>query len=173
MVATYITVSSGKRITKVNVDDIFFVERNLRKLRIVTAKEEIEFYQRLDEITPFLDQRFYPCLKGCYINFEQVKSMEEQRIIFEEDKCFYLGRANFMKTKQAYKKYWKNRNIPPYGAAVRKNIADVILEFYGIARNNPEIADFLADQMWYPVKTPPQIKDDYKKMLLKISEGKE
>ena len=72
-----------------------------------------------------------------------------------------------------YEKYWKNRNIPPYGAAVRKNIADVILEFYGIARNNPEIADFLADQMWYPVKTPPQIKDDYKKMLLKISEGKE
>ena len=72
-----------------------------------------------------------------------------------------------------YEKYWKNRNIPPYGAAVRKNIADVILEFYGIARNNPEIADFLADQMWYPVKTPPQIKDDYKQMLLKISEGKE
>ena len=72
-----------------------------------------------------------------------------------------------------YEKYWKNRNIPPYGAEVRKNIADVILEFYGIARNNPEIADFLADQMWYPVKTPPQIKDDYKQMLLKISEGKE
>ena len=72
-----------------------------------------------------------------------------------------------------YEKYWKNRNIPPYGAAVRKNIADVILEFYGIARNNPEIADFLADQMWYPVKTPPQIKDDYKQTLLKISEGKE
>ena len=72
-----------------------------------------------------------------------------------------------------YEKYWKNRNIPPYGAAVRKNIADVILEFYGIARNNPEIADFLADQMWYPVKTPPQIKDDYKQMLLKISDIKE
>ena len=71
-----------------------------------------------------------------------------------------------------YEKYWKNRNIPPYGAAVRKNIADVILEFYGIARNNPEIADFLADQMWYPVKTPPQIKDDYKQMLLKISGDK-
>ena len=72
-----------------------------------------------------------------------------------------------------YEKYWKHRNFPDYGPAVRKNIADVILEFYGIARNNPEIADFLADQMWYPVKTPPQIKDDYKQMLLKISEGKE
>ena len=67
---------------------------------------------------------------------------------------------------------WKNRNIPPYGAGVRKNIADVILEFHGIARNNPEIADFLADQLWYPVKTPRQIDGTYKQMLLKISEGK-
>ena len=72
-----------------------------------------------------------------------------------------------------YEKYWKNRLVPSYGPAVRKNIADVILEFHGIARNNPEIADFLADQVWYPVKTPPQIKDDYKQMLLKISDGKE
>ena len=77
------------------------------------------------------------------------------------------------KNPKAYEKYWKHRMIPAYGPEVRKNIADVILEFYGIARNNPEIADFLADQMWYPVKTPPQIKDDYKQTLLKISEGKE
>ena len=72
-----------------------------------------------------------------------------------------------------YEKYWKNRNIPPYGAEVRKNIADVILEFHGIARNNPEIADFLADQVWYPVKMPRPMDETYKQMLLKTSEGKE
>ena len=76
------------------------------------------------------------------------------------------------KNPKAYEKYWKHRNFPPYDAAVRKNIADVILEFHGIARNNPEIADFLADQVWYPVKTPRQIDETYKQMLLKISEGK-
>ena len=74
---------------------------------------------------------------------------------------------------QAYEKYWKHRNFPDYGPAVRKNIADVILEFHGIARNNPEIADFLADQVWYPVKTPRPMDETYKQMLLKISEGKE
>jgi len=73
---------------------------------------------------------------------------------------------------RSYEKYWKHRNFPDYGPAVRKNIADVILEFHGIARNNPEIADFLADQVWYPVKTPRQIDNSYKQMLLKTSEGK-
>ena len=76
------------------------------------------------------------------------------------------------KNPQAYEKYWKHRMIPAYGAEVRKNIADVVLEFHGIPRNNPEIADFLADQVWYPVKTPRQIDSSYKQMLLKISEGK-
>jgi len=71
-----------------------------------------------------------------------------------------------------YEKLWKNRHIPPYGAEVRKNIADVVLEFHGIARNNPEIADFLADQVWYPVKTPRQIDASYKQMLSNISDKK-
>jgi hypothetical protein len=77
------------------------------------------------------------------------------------------------KNPKAYEKYWKHRNFPAYGPAVRKNIADVILEFHGIARNNPEIADFLADQVWYPVKMPRPMDETYKQMLLKISERKE
>ena len=44
--------------------------------------------------------------------------------------------------------------------------------FRSYARNNPEIADFLADQVWYPVKTLRPINETYKQMLLKISEGK-
>jgi len=82
-------------------------------------------------------------------------------------------KARYQKDNDAhYKKYWQHRIIPTYGAEVRKNIADVVLEFHGIPRNNQEIADFLADQVWYPVKTPRQIDNSYKQMLLKISEGK-
>ena len=78
-----------------------------------------------------------------------------------------------LKTKnpEIYEKYWKNRNIPIYGAEVRKNIADAILEFYGVARNNPEIADFLADQIWYSVVNAIEIDENYKQFLLKISAG--
>lgn len=82
-------------------------------------------------------------------------------------------KARYQKDNDAlYKEYWQHRMIPAYGPAVRKNIADVILEFHGIARNNPEIADFLADQVWYPVKTPRPMDETYKQLLLKISEGK-
>ncbi len=88
------------------------------------------------------------------------KSMEKQLISrekYEDEKMDF------------YEKYWKNKKYYSYSPAIRKNVADVVLEFYGIPRNNPAIADFLADQVWYPVKEPRPIDEDYKKMLLKIS----
>ena len=103
-----ITISTGRRTTKVNLSDVLYIERNLRKVRIVTDQDEIEYYQRLENLIPLLDSRFFPCLKGCYINFDRVKSMEEQQIIFDCGKRFYLGRTNFIRTRKAYKKYWKN-----------------------------------------------------------------
>ena len=107
MEGAYITVFSGRCTRKISIDDILFIERHLRKLRIVMADEEVEYYERLEHILPQLDERFFPCLQGCYINFQRVKSMELQQIIFEEGKSFYVGRANFLKTRKAYKKYCK------------------------------------------------------------------
>ncbi len=60
----------------------------------------------------------------------------------------------------------KDRPLEPYSAAVRKNLADAVLEFYGIPRHNPEIADFLADQHWYPVREPRELDTDYRQLLL-------
>ena len=72
---------------------------------------------------------------------------------------------------ERYEKYWKKLNIAVYGPEVRKNVADAVLEFHGIPRRNPEIADFLADQYWYPVKNPPPLAPEYREFLLEVSRG--
>ncbi len=54
-------------------------------------------------------------------------------------------------------------------AAGRKNIADIILEFYGVSRDNPNITDFLKNQAWYPAKNPPNLDDTLKAKLLELS----
>ena len=109
MFERYIVVSNGKFVAKVKINDILLIERNARKVRIVTARETYEYYERLENIHPFLDPGFYPCLQNCYVNFEKVKVMQEQKIIFEDGYVFYLGRANFVKTRQAFKKYLINK----------------------------------------------------------------
>ena len=104
----YLIIENGKNVAKVNLKDIMYIERYLRKLRVVTAKEVYEYYEHLEKVLPILTSNFYPCLQGCYVNFDWVNAMREQRIIFENEQCIYLGRANFVKTRQAFKKYLIN-----------------------------------------------------------------
>ena len=62
--------------------------------------------------------------------------------------------------------YWQR--VGPYTPAVERNLADAVLEFYGIRRNNPEIRDFLERQCWYPAEPRP-IDPALKKHLLKAA----
>ena len=104
----YILVLTQTVAARIKIDDIVFIERDKRKIRIVTDLEEYEYYEKLENIEPLLDRRFFPCLKGCYINLEKVASMRERRITFEGGQVVYLGRENFLKTMQYYKIYLKN-----------------------------------------------------------------
>ena len=56
----------------------------------------------------------------------------------------------------------------PFTPALRRELADIILESYGIETGNPAIREYLKEQVWYPVKNPPPIDKAYKEYLLKI-----
>ena len=104
----YILVLASNVAARIRTGDIVYVERNKRKLRIVTEQDEYEYYESIESIKPLLDSRFFPCLKGCYINLEKVVSMRDQKITFEGGQVLYLGRENFLKTMQYFKLYLKN-----------------------------------------------------------------
>ena len=103
-----VMVITSNIAARIRIDDIVYIERDKRKLRIVTDGDTFEYYEKIENVEPFLDRRFFPCLKGCYINLEKVASMRDQKITFEKGQVLYLGRENFMKTLQYYKIYLKN-----------------------------------------------------------------
>ena len=103
----FITIITCKMAARVMIRDIAYIERDSRKLHIVTDKEVYDYYERLESVEPLLDERFYPCLKGCYINLDKVVSMRDQKITFEGGQDIYLGKDNFAKTLQHYKLYLK------------------------------------------------------------------
>lgn len=104
---SYITVSVKGCVRKVTFDDILYVERESRKLKIVTENGEYIFYERLENIVCAFDERFYPCLKGCYINLEKVACMDGQQVIFDNGSTYFLGRESFVRTKQRYYHFLK------------------------------------------------------------------
>lgn len=104
----YIVILTSNLAARIKTSDIVYIERDKRKIRVVTDTEAYEYYEKVENIEPYLDRRFFPCLKGCYINLEKVVSMRGQKITFEGGQVIYLGRENFVKTMQYYKIYLKN-----------------------------------------------------------------
>lgn len=108
MTGCYIPIINGSEAAKVKVSDVLMVERDRRRLHVVTETKDYFYYEKLENIEPLLGRGFYPCLKGCYINFSKVSYMSDQMICFNNGHIYNLGRANFIRTRQMYKDYLKN-----------------------------------------------------------------
>ncbi len=104
----YLLILTASVTARIRIKDIVYIERDKRKIHVVTDLEEYEYYEKMENIKPLLDTRFFPCLKGLYINLEKVASMREQKITFEGGQVLFLGRENYLKTAQYYKFYLKN-----------------------------------------------------------------
>ena len=75
---------------------------------IVTENDVFERYGRIEELEPYLDERFYHCLKTVIINFQQVSMMRDQTIFFRNSEKIFLGRQNYIKARQTFAIYIKN-----------------------------------------------------------------
>ncbi len=88
----FIPLVTRKFSVKIPINDIVYIRRTERKLKIVIIDGEYEFYEKLEAIEPMLDQRFFHCLKYLIVNLEKVDKMEDNKIFFNNGEIFYLGR---------------------------------------------------------------------------------
>ena len=101
----HILVKTGAIVEKVPTEEVVAVQRDGRKLHIVSDNKDYVYYQKMDNVEPKLSDNFYRCHGGCYINLDKVRLMEEQEIFFYNGYSIYLGRTNFIKAKQYFYKY--------------------------------------------------------------------
>ncbi|MGN0658358.1 MAG: LytTR family transcriptional regulator DNA-binding domain-containing protein [Emergencia sp.] len=119
MEENYLSIISGSENARIRVSDIVMIQRNRRKLRVVTGQREFEYYEKIENVEPLLDDRFYPCLKGCYVNMERISFMADQSICFDNGVCYNMGRENYIRTKQKYKQFLREHKASGSGAKER------------------------------------------------------
>ena len=90
---------------RIKLSDILYIEQEGRRVNIVTEDCVNHIYGRTEDFVRYLDQRFYPCLKGTYLNFDNVDSIRGQKVQFTGNTCYYLGRNNSIKTRPAFAMY--------------------------------------------------------------------
>lgn len=109
----YISVISSSHCARIRIDDIEVIEQEGRRLHVITANKEYSFYENIKELIMTLSGRaFYRPVKGLIINFDHVREIEGNNIIFHSGQCVTMGKNSITKTRSAYKKYLLK--YPPY-----------------------------------------------------------
>lgn len=112
--AEYISVVTNNICSRIHISDIAMAEQDGRKLLIVLKDgEEFSCYAKLSDISQALDKYgLYKVMESMYISFDAVNKVEDRELSFFCGKTCTFGRNNFIKMRQAYKKYL--RSFPPY-----------------------------------------------------------
>jgi len=105
----YIPVITKSEIAKVFVDSVMLIEQELRKTHIYTVEDEYFPYGKIDELSKYLDKRFFKCHQSCIINMEKVVKMREQTVFFENGLKVVMGRDKFHNAKQYFAIYIKQK----------------------------------------------------------------
>lgn len=87
------------------LDDIMYMEKDLRKIRVYSNDETIEFYGKFPDIIPFLDTRFMFCHRSYVINMDKIVIMSYNRIFLENNEHIYLGRNTYGKARKIFREY--------------------------------------------------------------------
>ncbi|MBK5261301.1 MAG: LytTR family transcriptional regulator DNA-binding domain-containing protein [Peptostreptococcaceae bacterium] len=101
----FIPVIKPKSSMKVDVDDVLYIEQNLRKTKIITEKETHEIYSKIDDYLGYLGSNFLKCHRSLYVNMDKIILMKEQSIVFKNGESLYLSRDKFTAARQHFSRY--------------------------------------------------------------------
>ena len=101
----FIVIQNQSYIKKIKLKDIMYIQRQGRKLKVVAEDTTYFYYERMENFYDLPKPPFYFPLKGLCINLENILSMENQKIIFENGEYVYIGRDGFIRSKQMFHRY--------------------------------------------------------------------
>ncbi len=88
------------------IDDILYMEKELRKIKLHTAYTTVEFYGKFDELMPFLDERFLFCHRSYIINMDKIIFMGANQIFVNvTGGGIPFGHCTFCKAKKIFAGY--------------------------------------------------------------------
>ena len=91
------------------IDDIVYMEKDCRKIRLYTIEQELEFYGNFSEIEPYLDERFMCCHRSYVINMDFIVWMSGCKIFLEPNKMIYMGRDSYSRARKIFTEYINNK----------------------------------------------------------------
>jgi len=101
----YIPVITRKETAIVNINEVFYIETELRIVNIYTGSRVYRFYGKLDDVVKYLNGSFHRCHKSCIINLDKIVRMEDGIFYFSGGMTLRIGQNSYQQTRIHYIKY--------------------------------------------------------------------
>ena len=98
-------VSIGKREIPVRIDSIIYVESRNRKVALHTAKEEIEYYDKIEDLERMLGNDFFRTHRGFHVNLSCVESYDRKGVCMTGGDTVLISKYRFHAFDEIYRKY--------------------------------------------------------------------
>ncbi len=95
----------------IDVDDILFMENEMRKIAVHTKREVIKFYGAMAELEESVGSGFYRCHRGYLVNMAYIAEYDTENIYLTNGEKVYLARKKYQDFVKHYMRFLRNGGI--------------------------------------------------------------
>lgn len=106
--ATRIPIKISNATSMVSQDELIYAESSGRRIRIVTAQEELETYSKLSSLAQLLDGRFLICHKSFLVNMDYVKLFSGTSFLMNDGTEIPISQTKRKSVRQSFFHYIGN-----------------------------------------------------------------
>ena len=100
----------NKNRLQVSFDEILYFEANRRKVKLVTAEKEYEFYGKISELWEQLDANIFLQIHNSYVvNMEQIRQLSDSTVILKNEISLPISRHYRNPVRQRHLQYMEWR----------------------------------------------------------------
>lgn len=104
-------LENRSEITRINFEDVYFLEQNQRKILFYHKQGESSVYGRVSQLDCRLHDGFFHCSVGMIINLTNIIHISSSEIVFDGGLKLSLSQAYCRRVRNAYRRYMRINNI--------------------------------------------------------------
>lgn len=98
-----VKVPGGYR--RLNTADILYAESDGRKVILHLKQENLEFYEKMEELEQRLGEGFYRCHRGYLVSLSEIREYDNANIRMSNGETVYLAKRKYGEFVQTYSRY--------------------------------------------------------------------
>ena len=106
----FLTVKLVGRVCRYSLDQVLYMEKQLRKIMLVTSGETVCFYGTFSDIQPQLDRRFIRCHGSYLANMDHVAELREGEFLMQEGQKVPISRRSLSQVRESFLNYLLEKN---------------------------------------------------------------